>query len=316
MRIDIRTAGLNSLAEPRARLAAQLMAAFKFDARLSAWDGTRCHVLIADADDAYGIRCIEQASRRGINVLALSQQGDKGPDNAHKILSSAPAATLAKQIGAMLAEKKNQSSPSVAGNSLVLLALAPTLAHGIFKAQLRDHSILINRQTSRVYARSESALRAAQTDFCLPEWDFSPMPAGTDMTALCQCSMALDAFCVLAALQGIGRFPDLAEMHYQLSDWPDIGLAVDVPNIFNLIRLLQKGPVTASNAIAQAGMDTEEAMALLWAMKASGVLVEGKATPAIPAAIRVERSAPELTFLGKLMQRFGLASSPQEAAQP
>lgn len=312
MRIDIRTAGLASHAEPRARLAAQLMAAFKFDARISAWDGTRCHVLIADAEDAYGARCIEQASRRGISVLALSLHGNLGPENANKTLSSAPAATLAKQLAALLEEKNNQSSPAVAGNGLVMLALVPTLANGLFKAELRGHCILINRQTSRVYAHTESELQAALNELCLPNWDFG-RATDKDLTELCQHSMALDAFCVMAALQGIGRFPDLPEKTYLLSDWPDIGHAVDVPNIFNLIRLLQKGPIAARHAIAQGGMDTLEATALLWALTASGVLKEGREAAVIPIKTRPEKSPPELSFLNKLMQRFGLSSGSPEA---
>lgn len=314
MRIDIRTAALGSTAEPRARLAAQLMAAFKFEARISAWDGTRCHVLIANADDAYGARCIEQAARRGISVLALSQGGASGPETVSKSLSSAPAAILAKQLAAMLEEKNNQSSPVMAGNGLVLLAMVPTLASGIFKAQLRQHTIFINRQTSRVYARTEAELQAAKTDLCLPNWDFITASAD-DISAACQCSMALDAFCVLAALQGIGRFPDLPEKHYTLSDWPDLGLAVDVPNIFSLIRMLQKNPVSPAEATAKSGMDVLEATALLWALKASGVLVEGRVMEMTAPVARVEKSPPELSLINKLMLRFGLKSSPKENTQ-
>ena len=150
MRIDIRTAGLASQAEPRARLAAQLMAAFKFEARISAWDGTRCHVLIADADDAYGARCIEQAARRGISVLALSQGGSSGPETVSKTDASAPAAMLARQLAAMLEEKHKPSNPAMAGNGLVMLAMVPTLGSGIFAAQLNQHQIIINRQTAAV----------------------------------------------------------------------------------------------------------------------------------------------------------------------
>ncbi|MDQ8038283.1 MAG: hypothetical protein REI12_12735 [Pedobacter sp.] len=312
MRIDIRTAGLASHAEPRARLAAQLMAAFKFEARISAWDGTRCHVLIADADDAYGARCIEQAARRGISVLALSQNGNSGPETVSKTEASVPAAILARQLAAMLEEKNNQSSPAIAGNGLVMLAMVPTLGSGIFTAQLKQHRIIINRQTSRVYARTQEELLAAQNDLGLPNWDFSPSTA-SELASTCQYSMALDAFCVLSALQGIGRFPDLPEKHYTLSDWPDLGLAVDVPNIFNLIRLLQKTPVTATEATAKSGMDALEATALLWALNASGVLVEGSAAAIPIAAPRSEKSPPELSFLNKLMQRFGLKNNKQES---
>ncbi|MDQ8038280.1 MAG: hypothetical protein REI12_12720 [Pedobacter sp.] len=102
MRIDIRIAGLPDYAAPRARLAAQLMAAFRYEAEFSAWDGSRCDVLIADIEDGYGKSCMEQALQSGICVLALSGTGTFGPDCVLKAMTVAPAAHWAELMASML----------------------------------------------------------------------------------------------------------------------------------------------------------------------------------------------------------------------
>ncbi|MGH8492163.1 MAG: hypothetical protein ACRERR_03510 [Moraxellaceae bacterium] len=105
MRIDIRIAGLPDYAEPRARLAAQLMAAFRYEADFSAWDGSGCDVLMADVEDAYGMHCMEQALARGIRVLALSGAGTLGPESVQKSMTVAPAAEWAQLMATLLEAK-------------------------------------------------------------------------------------------------------------------------------------------------------------------------------------------------------------------
>ncbi|MDP2226178.1 MAG: hypothetical protein Q8J78_01700, partial [Moraxellaceae bacterium] len=194
-----------------------------------------------------------------------------------------------------------------------LMAMVPSLAKGVFKAESGPHRILVDRQRSRVYAQSEAELRAAQNDLMLSNWDFIPALPTAAVTNDYQYSIALDAFCIVAALQNVGRFPDLPDNRYQLSDWPDIGVAGDVPHIFSLIRLLQKAPLTTSDAIAKSGMDAQEAAALLWALKASGVLKEARETSPAPAKPRPQKTLPEPGFLNKLMARFGLVASSRGA---
>lgn len=312
MRIEIRTAGLASPAEARTRLAAQLMAALGYDARVSVWDGTRSSLLIADADDAYGLRCLEQALRRGIAVMALSQDGKQGPELAPKALASAPAAMLARQLAALLQQDSHPREKNSDGNGLVLLGTVPALASSLLKASHGTSIILFNRRTSRVYARHESDLLVAQTLMSESGWDFSPVTAGPELQSLCQHSMALDAFCVMAALKGTGSFPEFASAHYQLTDWPDIGVAVDAPHIFTLIRLLQKTPIACSELIQRSGMDRDEATALLWAFQASGILAAREALPT-PAATPHTTHHSERGFLNKLMQHFGFGRRTQEA---
>lgn len=102
MRVDIRVAGLPDYNLPRARLAAQLMAAFRYDADFAVWDGERCDVLIADIEDNHGRGCMEQALLRGIAVLALSGTGTLGPDSVLKAMTVAPASQWAELMADLL----------------------------------------------------------------------------------------------------------------------------------------------------------------------------------------------------------------------
>jgi hypothetical protein len=54
MRIDLTYAGLTEQMLQRLRLAAQLLASRQIQAFVRAWDGTRCHVLVALTQDGYG----------------------------------------------------------------------------------------------------------------------------------------------------------------------------------------------------------------------------------------------------------------------
>ena len=65
MLFDIRTAALDDLTEQRLQLAASLLGAWRMRARITPWDGTSCHLLVADVDDAYGRRAMALAARRG-----------------------------------------------------------------------------------------------------------------------------------------------------------------------------------------------------------------------------------------------------------
>lgn len=110
MHIDIRIAGLPDYATPRARLATQLMAAFKYEADFAVWDGSRCDVLIADIEDSYGKSCMEQALQRGIDVLALSGTGTLGPDCVLKAMTVDTAAHWAELIASLLHRKTLRSA--------------------------------------------------------------------------------------------------------------------------------------------------------------------------------------------------------------
>lgn len=329
MRIDIRIAGLPAQVESRIRLAAQLIAAYDINARVSAWDGTRCHALVADAEDAYGARSIELAARRGIAVLALSGSGTNGPDDSCKSAREVPAASLAKVMAQCLAQKIGLAAanadafvPGPAGTiaaaadagddcGLLQLATVPALAQGDLVGRCDGLTVLLRREASRASAASRDELLAARDRLAQPGWTFTlAVHEHHDLLlALAGAGMALDAFCVGGALAADAALPALPAQALQLQDWPDLGSAATPPAWLRAIGLLQQAPQTPAQLAARSGLAPAAAQALLWALRASGAVVPATAAvvalAADPAAAPAPRIAPGL--LSKLMRRFGLA---------
>ena len=74
MRSDIRSVALDPGQKARVAAAARALAAHAIQARLSDWDGTRCDLLVANADDGYGRHVIEIALWRGHGFHYVSVQ--------------------------------------------------------------------------------------------------------------------------------------------------------------------------------------------------------------------------------------------------
>lgn len=334
MRTDIRIAGLPAQVESRIRLAAQLIAAFDIDAKVSAWDGTRCHALVADAEDAYGARSIELAARRGIAVLALSGSGTTGPDDICKSARALPAGSLAKVLARCLGRNTDGSTADVAelarvpslatasdsllsGGGVVQLASAFERAGGAIVGRIDGLTVLLRREASRASASSREVLLAARDRLAQTGWQFTPAEQESSDTLrdLSAASMALDAFCVSGARAADGPFPELPARALQLQDWPDLGAAGVPASWLSVVGLLQHKPRTPAELVARSGLDPVALRALLWALHASGAItpVAERESGHRPAMDRPEdagvpglsRVAPGL--LSKLMRRFGFA---------
>lgn len=334
MRTDIRIAGLPAQVESRIRLAAQLIAAFDIDAKVSAWDGTRCHALVADAEDAYGARSIELAARRGIAVLALSGSGTTGPDDICKSARALPAGSLAKVLAHCLGRKTDGSTADVAelarvpslatasdsllsGSGVVQLAPAFAQASGDIVGRIDGLTVLLRREASRASASSREILLAARDRLAQTGWHFTPaaLESSDTLRALSTASMALDAFCVSGARAADGAFPELPAHALQLQDWPDLGAAGAPASWLSVVGLLQHKPRIPAELAARSGLDTVAVHTLLWALYASGAITPvTEMEPGLhPVTGRTEdagesglsRVAPGL--LSKLMRRFGFA---------
>lgn len=326
MRADIRIAGLPTQVESRTRLAAQLIAAFGIDAKVSAWDGTRCHALVADAEDAYGARTIELAVRRSIPVVALSASGTIGPDHVCTAERGQPAASLAKVLAKCLDRELPQkgdmasavpdAETSAAHDSGVLqLASTPALQQGDIVGRIDGLVVLLRRDASRVFAASRDVLLAARDRLAQAGWNFgmASNESAESLRALSGYSMALDAFCVSGARAADAAFPPLTSEPFQLLDWPDLGTAGVPATWLNVVGLLQRKPRTPQELVKRSGLEANEVHALVWALRASGVLVP--CADALPAGQVLSPSpdgermagaqAVSPGLLSKLMRRFG-----------
>lgn len=330
MRTDIRIAGLPAQVESRTRLAAQLIAAFGIDAKVSAWDGTRCHALVADAEDAYGARTIELAVRRSIPVVALSASGTVGPDHICRAERGQPAASLAKVLAKVLETCLDRELPGREGmaaaspdmqplaavdNGVVQLASIPEFQQGDIVGRIDGLVVLLRRDASRAFAASRDVLLAARDRLAQTGWEFglASNESAESLRALSGYSMALDAFCASGARACDAAFPPLAEEAFQLQDWPDLGTAAVPATWLNVVELLQRRPRTPQELVTRSGLGSDEIHALVWALRASGVLVPcADALPAgqvvSPSPDREQKTGSQAVapgLLSKLMRRFG-----------
>lgn len=325
MRTEIRIAGLPAQAESRTRLAAQLIAAFGIDAKVSAWDGTRCHALVADAEDAYGARAMELAVRRGIPVVALSGSGTVGPDHICRTERGQPAASLAKVLASCLRRTSPKCDTALAApdnqvlatghSGLVQLASVPALQQGDIIGRVDGLVVLLRRDASRASAASREVLLAARDRLAQPGWEFglAGSESAESLRALSGYSMALDAFCVSGAKAADTAFPPLDGGYFELLDWPDLGTAVVPAHWLNVVGLLQRKPRTPQELAVRSGLGYDEIHSLLWALRASGVAAP--CMTALPDSHDVSLSPNEVRQVGnrgvapgllsKLMRRFG-----------
>ncbi|WP_257389018.1 hypothetical protein, partial [Tahibacter caeni] len=98
MRLDLRTAALTELEEQRVRIAAQLLAAHGGEARVGAWDGTRCDLVVLNADDGYGRHVLDIARRRGVPAVAFGAPRTDADAQAGIVAAEGSAASLAATL--------------------------------------------------------------------------------------------------------------------------------------------------------------------------------------------------------------------------
>lgn len=316
MRIDLRIAALSDLAEQRVRIAARLLAAHGREARVAAWDGTRCDAVVLAADDGYGQRVLDIAQRRGCPVVALS--AGKLPATDGVVVVDGCAANLAAALHHVLGVARSADGVSnrpverplanerrVAG--LVALAGAPFRGIDV-SATVGGRTVVLSGTTSRASAGSLSDLLAARDHLSIADWQLRAMPAGQRCAHATDSAMSLDAFFLTGALRGKAALPPFPDGTFGLRDWPDLGTAAEAIGGLRVARLLQRAPATPQGLIELSGLPAADVNACLWAFRASNLLIaltdarvlEASGVAMAPAAL------PPRPLLLRLAARFGL----------
>ncbi len=303
MIFDIRTAALDDVFNQRVRLAASLLGAFRLRARVDAWDGTRCHLLIAAADDAYGQRTLALARERGTAVIALGDQ--RQASDPAGIDANTTASELARHIRTLL--QAPQSGPERSGDNpqpgLCQLALPPLRGNAI-DASCNGRTLFLRPQVGRVYAATHSDLLALNDALSGSDWDMSVVenPGSTQDLV----SASLDAFVMHAAYRIAERLPDFADGRYRLDAWPDLGSLPSLVSALQVSRLLIGNTRNLRDLIEHAGdIDRAELNACLWALAAADLLRAPVPTDNV-VAMPVRAQRMQSGIWSKLASRFGL----------
>lgn len=309
MLFDIRTAALDELAEQRVRLAVSLLPAYQLRARVGSWDGTRCHLLVAAAGDAYGRQVLRLASRRGTPVIAFGEQAGELDLEPVDPLSTAPA--LART---MLARLKKPAPHAPDGNdqgqasrpAICRLASAPLLGKPV-RILHGGRRVLLDPGAGRAYAATHADLLMVAGSMSETEWEMRPVePSAVRPEPI---SSSLEAFLLSAADRVRDSLPAFPDRRVRLEAWPDLGTVPSLTDALRIARRLIREPLTPGELRADGDLDVAPAAlnACLWALAAADLLAD--AAPAKPADTA---PAPPRRLTSKiwasLARHFGLQS--------
>lgn len=319
MRIDLRTAALTDPEEQKVRLAANLLGAVRIEAKLSPWDGTRCDVVVVNADDAYGRRVMELAQKRGIGLVAYAAQPIHFALPTQRYVAEGTAASLVSALrGVIDAARKPDSTarpgasaaaplPGHTGDVSALLELTHDSWRGRdIDADIAGRRISIRASRGRVTAATLSDMLAARDALGERAEPHAFTAVAERHPGIGEISWSLDAFLVDGALRCRQQLPAFAGSTYALRDFPDLGSTRETLTPLRIASWLQQRPGCVKERAEKAGISAEEVNACLWAFRASNLLVidEPPAAAAPPAAQAARVARP---LLSKLAARFGLA---------
>lgn len=306
MQFDIRFAALDGQVEQRLRLAASLLGAYRLRAQVSAWDGTRCHLLVASTDDAYGRQALGIAARRGTAIIPLGNT--ESTPGVPTVALNAPASTLARLLQARLQGEAAPARPTDPGDdnapAVCRLARQPLRGEAI-DVTCDGRSVSLRPGVGRVYAQTHSDLFAVADTMSGSDWTLAVVDRLSSMQD--NVSASLEAFLVRATHRLRERLPPFAEGRYRLDAWPDLGGAPSVVAAMQVAKLLigNTRDLATLSATAAGRVDAADFNACLWAFAAAGLLRDDAPATSNPAPQRKQRM--EAGLWTSLARRFGLA---------
>ena len=325
MHFDVRTAALSDLIEHHVRLAVSLLGAHHLQARLRAWDGTRCDLLIALADDAYGAQALALARRRGTAMIALGRINEavgvplvnpeasalalsqlilellKGmaPNHAGKN-SKVPQASIEQQQ-----PDAGQQPDAVQQPVLCQLAVSPLRGKAV-NILCGGHTLRLRPQLGRAYAATQADLLAATekipgTECCIVGVDGrEPLEN--------QVSASLESVLLRVAYRLGGQLPEFPDGRYRLDAWPDFGVLPSLVGVLRVTKLLTSNNTRSLSELRASEVDKATQIELnvcLWAFAAADLLRDAGAVQTTVAPLRRTPRVEE-GLLSSLARRFGL----------
>ncbi|HET8899359.1 MAG TPA: hypothetical protein VFN09_11370 [Rhodanobacteraceae bacterium] len=302
MRIDLRVAALDEATEQRVRLAATLLGAYRLRVRVDAWDGSRCHLLLACPHDPWGKRATEQAGRRGVPVMDVCMAC--AASAGETVPADISAAGLARAIRQKLAVVLTPPAPEASVDDLPgIYRLAQSGWRGKPAVASGDGRMVLTRpETGRVYAATRSDLLAAGDALVGAKWQIALEDPPRDTSELV--SGSLEAFLLVAAIKSAARAPAFPAGRYRLETWPDLGTATTVVAALRVAKLLLGTPQSAvSLAQALPDVDVKQIHACLWAFAAADLL---RQDDGIDSPVAASPARPRDGVWAGLARRFGL----------
>lgn len=284
MTLDIRYAGLEQDVERRVSFAVNGLAAHGVQARATAWDGTRCDLLVTDIEDTYGRIAADIARRRDTPTLAFTSQANSLDTWASWLGRDATVTVVTRALLGMLPNGKARAPapaapvPTATDASvfksramLVRLVLEPGLRRARVRLGTGKHWLLADPQTGRLHAAHADDIVSACTALSQVGGEIS-LHDNARMPAELAFATSLDAAYVQAALHRNSALPAFPLHDVWLCDWPDLGHAPEHVDALLVARMLLRGKTDAEGIASATGVPLRSVNATLWAFAASGIL--------------------------------------------
>lgn len=325
MRTTIRYAGLDEGMMTRLKLAASLLSAHRIEPTVEPWDGTRCSLLVANGDDAYGLASIESASRRGVRTLNLTRESNgtsSGQGQNTTVPTYCPLLRLAEELRNHLTNGDSNATASgpqefaptgeqgedmTSPNGLIA-RLASEFRGQDIVAEHQQRRAVIMATRGRIYFPSVEQREHFRTEAGAATWTIRALSQERGSLDL-PVSGSLESELVFAAIHPKTKLPAFPMAAGKLLHWPDLGSASGRTDALSLASLLLGASYDVASAAGALGMSMEATNAYFWAFRAAGLLETGnQATagePEMSNAVRA-KSGSRRGLLGRIAAKFGL----------
>lgn len=279
MLLDVRTAALNTEVEEHVQLATSRLMTRQMRTRVSPWNGTRCHLLAAAANEKYGHMALLLALRRGTPVIALGAPLE--PLAATPLPANISTEALTQTLHERLEEiapKTRKSGPGTDRRPLICRLSAPSLRGKAVNISNSERKLMqLRPQAGRAYAPSAidfaTSIRGFQ-DLAWGRVEVDNSPIGATMV-----SRSIESFLLLSTNHGKLALPDFPEGYYQLKAWPDLGSLPDMVSALHIAKQLVTAPTAPAELVNddQFNIGRDDVNACLWAWTAADLLQEKEA---------------------------------------
>jgi len=319
--LDIRLAALDETLVQRVRMAANALVTHRMHARVAAWDGTRCDLVVVAAEDLYGERVRQIAAGRGTPVLTLGGDGESVlPHHIPRRLAN--IATIVRilhdlavevvPVAAQPGRARETPKDSEGSCALVRLASQPDLARADIEASIDGLTVWLMPGLGRVLGADAASLREAAARLGSGGWTFRRLSPGEPLPAAAVASQSLEVFYLKGAWAARDELPHYPPGACRLAAWPDLGTAADIVEALQVVKALRRVGGDVRSIAEDAGIPMRETAACLWAFSAAGLVERAPDVP-WPQPART-RGREKEGLLKRLARHFGLDRGPLRIA--
>lgn len=311
MVLDVRTAALDDHVQERVNDAVARLGAHKLRARVSPWNGTRCHVLVAAANEKYGHMALLLALRRGTPVIALGEPIEPLaisplPANAG---TDALTRALHERLQEVGARSRSRQTEGADRRPLLCRLSTPQLRGKAINICNSERTLMLLRPLSgRAHATSTADFDTSIRGFQDLAWGRIEVDSTPVMQAMV--SRSIEAFLLLCASHGKLALPDYPDGHYQLKTWPDLGSLPDLVAALHIAKRLVAAPASPDELMQDHNFDVErtDVNACLWAWAAADLLQDKGAAYHTASRLGFRRRRVTNSVWSSIARRFGLTS--------